>query len=169
MKRPVMKIVLDVVFERLAVFVAAAALSTALAVMAAQVVWRYVLGDSLVWSEEVARYALIWSSMIGAAVAYRQGGHVAITNLVDRLPPPLRMARRAARPSRWCSASPCSSPGRAGLLAMRNFARHQLSAALQIDIAWIYLAIPAGGLLIAVAAVEAIVAAPRPTAGVSTL
>ncbi|MFZ5781701.1 MAG: TRAP transporter small permease [Pseudomonadota bacterium] len=168
MERSVMKTVLDILFERLAVFVAATALFAALAVMAAQVVCRYLLGDSLVWSEEVARYALVWSSMIGAAVAYRQGGHVAITNLVERLPPTMQMV--LARLVHFLIlAFGCLVAWTGWTLAARNFARHQLSAALQIDIAWINLAIPAGGLLIAIAAVEAIVTATRPTAGVTTL
>ena len=168
MNRSATKVVLDVLFERLAVFVAAGTLFAALTVMAAQVVCRYFLGDSLVWSEEVARYALVWSSMIGASVAYRQGGHVAITNLVERLPPMLRtiVARIVHL---LILAFGCLVAWTGWALAARNFARHQLSAALQIDIAWVNIAIPAGGLLIAIAAVEAIITATKPSAGVTTL
>ncbi|WP_421998596.1 TRAP transporter small permease [Reyranella sp.] len=159
---------LDLLFERLAVFVAGAALALALGVMAAQVVCRYLLDDSLVWSEEVARYALVWSSMVGAAVAYRQGGHVAITNLVERLPARLRLAvSRVVHLLILGFGGLVAWTGWA--LSARNFARHQLSAALQIDIAWVNLAIPVGGALIAVAAIEAIVTAAKPSAGVSTL
>lgn len=64
-----MKRTLDILFERLAIFVSASTLLVALFSMAIQVIYRYVFNDSLVWSEEVARYALIWSAMIGAAVA----------------------------------------------------------------------------------------------------
>ncbi len=163
-----MKAILDVVFERLAVFVAAITLAVALVAMGAQVVCRYVLGDSLVWSEEAARYALVWSSMVGAAVAYRQGGAGAITNVVARLPPTLRVAVvRLVHFLILCFAGVLVWTGSA--LAMRNFARHQVSVALQIDIAWINLAIPACGLLMMIAAVEAIATATRPTAGVTTL
>lgn len=168
MERPVMKPILDVVFERVAVFVAAATLSVALVSMAAQVVCRYLLGDSLIWSEELARYALVWSSMIGAAVAYRQGGHVAITNVVEQLPPMIRIASvRLVHLLILLFAGLVTWTG--WLLAMRNFARHQLSAALQIEIAWIYLAIPAGGLLMMLAALEAVATATKPEAGVTTL
>lgn len=168
MGRPAVKAVLDVVFERLAVFVAAGTLTVALVAMGAQVVCRYFLGDSLVWSEEVARYALVWSSMVGAAVAYRQGGHVAITNVVERLPPTLRVASvRLVHFLILCFAALITWTGWG--LAMRNFTRHQVSVALQMDIAWINLAIPAGGLLMMIAAVEAIATATRPAAGVTTL
>src|SRR3954469_21306616 len=85
-----MRALLDVLIEKIGTFVAAATLTVALVVMAAQVVFRYFLSDSLIWSEEVARYALIWSSMIGAAVAYRHGAHVAVTDVVVRLPKALQ-------------------------------------------------------------------------------
>lgn len=163
-----MKAVLDALFERFAVFVAAATLTVALVAMAAQIVCRYVLGDSLVWSEEVACYALVWSSMVGAAVAYRQGGHVAITNLVERLPPSLQgIVARLVHLLVLGFALLIVWNG--WQLSMRNFARHQLSAALQIEIAWIYLAIPAAGVLMAIAAIDAIVRGTRPSAGVTTL
>src|SRR5207302_151901 len=45
------------------------------AVTFAQVAARYVLGDPLIWSEEAARYLFVWVSMIGAALAIREGGH----------------------------------------------------------------------------------------------
>ena len=56
---------LNFVFDRVATLVTALTLTLALVVMAAQVIFRYVFNDSLYWAEEVARYALVWSSMIG--------------------------------------------------------------------------------------------------------
>lgn len=163
-----MEAALDFLFKRLAVFLAAASLATALAVMGGQVVFRYLFNDSLIWAEEAARYALIWSSMIGAAVAYRQGAHVAITDLVKRLPAGLQGA--LARLVHLLVL------GFSGLLvwhgwalALRNFARHQLSTALQVDIAWIQLAIPVGGVLMMVAALEAVATGKKPSAGVSSV
>lgn len=159
---------MDFVFERLAVAVAALSLTLALAVMAAQVVFRYFLGDSLVWAEEVARYSLVWSSMTGAAVAYRQGGHVAIVNLVTRLPAGPRIAVvRLVHLLILCFSALLGWSG--WLLAMRNFARQQMSVALEIEIAWIYLAIPLAALLMMAAAIEAIATARKPEEGVTAL
>jgi len=56
-------------------------------IMVMQVTCRYVLGSPLVWSEELARYLYIWACYLGAPVAMRRGSHIAITLLVDQLPP----------------------------------------------------------------------------------
>jgi TRAP-type C4-dicarboxylate transport system permease small subunit len=54
------------------------------AVTFAQVAARYVLGDPLIWSEEAARYLFVWVSMIGAALAIREGGHFGLDLLIRR-------------------------------------------------------------------------------------
>jgi TRAP-type C4-dicarboxylate transport system permease small subunit len=56
------------------------------AVTFAQVVTRYVLGDSLIGSEEAARYLFVWVSMIGAALAIREGGHFGLDLLIRPMP-----------------------------------------------------------------------------------
>ncbi len=59
-------------------------------VIIAQVFFRYVLGSSISWSEELARYLMIWMALVGASVAVRQGAHVGVTLLVERLGPRTR-------------------------------------------------------------------------------
>ncbi len=51
-----------------------------------QVFCRFVLGDPLSWSEELARYAFVWITFLGAAVAYRHGGHIVVETVVVLLP-----------------------------------------------------------------------------------
>lgn len=45
------------------------------------VVLRYTTGDSIIWAEEVSRHMMIWVAFLGAGLALRFGGHVAIDNL----------------------------------------------------------------------------------------
>jgi len=49
-----------------------------------QVFLRYVVRASLPWSEELARYLMVWIGLAGASLALREGRHVGVTLLVDR-------------------------------------------------------------------------------------
>ncbi|GAA1229310.1 TRAP transporter small permease [Prauserella halophila] len=51
-----------------------------------QVFTRYVLGTPAAFTEELVRYALIWTSMISAAYAFLHRKHMALLFLRDRFP-----------------------------------------------------------------------------------
>lgn len=55
-----------------------------------QVFCRYVLNQSLFWSEELARFLLVWLTFLGASVAYFRGAHPGIDILYRRVPPPVQ-------------------------------------------------------------------------------
>jgi TRAP-type transport system small permease protein len=48
-----------------------------------QVFGRYVIGRAPAWSEELARFLLLWLVLLGAAAALRSGGHISVTALFD--------------------------------------------------------------------------------------
>ena len=47
---------------------------------------RYVLGIGAQWPEPIAILLMVIFTFIGAAAAYRSGGHIAVAMLTDRLP-----------------------------------------------------------------------------------
>lgn len=51
-----------------------------------QVIARYIFEAPLSWSEELARFILIWLSMLSAAYAFKTKSHFALTILVNKLP-----------------------------------------------------------------------------------
>jgi len=53
--------------------------------VAVQVFCRYILNSSLFWSEELARYMLVWLSFFGATVAYYRNLHPGVDVLTSRL------------------------------------------------------------------------------------
>ncbi|UES45450.1 TRAP transporter small permease subunit [Roseibium aggregatum] len=53
---------------------------------------RYVLNDSLAWTEEVARYLLILVCFLGAITATRRGAHITLEFLMRMVPPRLAKA-----------------------------------------------------------------------------
>ena len=55
-------------------------------IVAVQVFCRYVLNHSLFWSEELARYLLVWLTFLGASVAYRRKIHPGIDLVYARMP-----------------------------------------------------------------------------------
>lgn len=63
-----------------------AAVALMLACIALQVVMRYVFGNALSWSEELALVTFSWAALGGLALGVREGFHVRLTLLLDPLP-----------------------------------------------------------------------------------
>ena len=108
------------------------------------VVLRYTTGDSIIWAEEVARHMMIWVAFLGAGLALRFGGHVAIDNLHQAV---------STRAARWLRTVVAVGIG-IFCLVMIYFSilyvwatRFQTTAATDIPISFIYLAMPLGFLL----------------------
>ena len=74
------------------IWVAGAAIVAMALIVPAGVFMRYVLGQGARWPEPVAILLMVVFTFIGAAAAYRGGGHIAVGLLTDALPAPLRRA-----------------------------------------------------------------------------
>jgi TRAP-type C4-dicarboxylate transport system permease small subunit len=44
----------------------------------AQVIWRYLFSDPLIWSEELARYLFIWIGFLSSWLAWKHRAHIAL-------------------------------------------------------------------------------------------
>ena len=66
-------------------FLLVGALAFNVALVFLQVIMRYVFHNSLYWSEELARFVFLWFSWLGASFAVREGAHLKVTILADRL------------------------------------------------------------------------------------
>ncbi len=109
------------------------------------VVLRYTTSQSIEWAEEVSRHMMIWLTFLGAGPVLRYGGHIAVENLQDALPPKGAVAMRAVVAALlfaffgfmiWY-----------GWLYMER-TMFQLTAATQIPFAYIYSAMLIGGVLL---------------------
>jgi TRAP-type C4-dicarboxylate transport system permease small subunit len=109
-----------------------------------QVFSRYVLNHSLFWSEEAARYLLVWLTFLGASIAYRRKAHPGVDLFFARMNPPLRRLCRLL--------VHLTSLGLFGIMIVGGwhfawFVRMQISPALAIP-KWIILAIiPVSGVV----------------------
>ena len=72
------------------------AMTLMVAVILAQVFWRYALNAPLSWPEEAARGLMIWMMGVIAPSAWRWGGFVAIDMVPSALPPRAEAALRLA-------------------------------------------------------------------------
>ncbi len=112
-----------------------------------QVFFRFVVYLPFPWSEELARYLMIWMGMVGSFVALRRGRHIGVNSLVECFPPVAR--RVAAIGLHLTLIAFLALIAREGLnLALFNAA--QKSPAMMIPMIYPYLAIPAGAALMIV-------------------
>jgi TRAP-type C4-dicarboxylate transport system permease small subunit len=69
-------------------------LIVAVALLVVDVVWgvftRYVMGEQAKWSEELARFLLIWVALLGGAVAFGTKGHLGVDYFVGKFHPEAR-------------------------------------------------------------------------------
>lgn len=126
-------------------------------VMLACVVWqvfgRYVLGASTSFTDELSRFLFIWVSLLGAAYVLGKRGHIAITGLIDLAP---RRVRRGIDILIACLVIVFALVvlvWGGWLLVERNLRLGQVSPAMLIPVAYLYLIIPLSGVLTAIYAV----------------
>jgi TRAP-type C4-dicarboxylate transport system permease small subunit len=107
----------------------------------ANVVLRYLFGNSLPWVEELTRYMMIWLAYLGAGLALRAGTHVAVEILQDVMPEPAVTALRsviAALVVVFLAAVAWYG------FAYAQFAMRQTSAVLRLPLGLVYLGVPIG-------------------------
>jgi TRAP-type C4-dicarboxylate transport system permease small subunit len=63
----------------------------AVALLVFDVVWgvftRYVMGEQAKWTEELARFLLVWVALLGGAVAFGTKGHLGVDYFVEKFDP----------------------------------------------------------------------------------
>ncbi len=55
-----------------------------------QILMRKVFNASPAWTEELARYAMIWSTLLACAVLLRERSHIMLDYFLELLPAPLK-------------------------------------------------------------------------------
>ena len=104
-----------------------------------EILFRYVFHLPLFWTEEFARYCLVWSSLLGATIAFKRGEHIAVTFFLDRLPP---RSRRVLGFAAELSVVAILAVILWGGIQLLSVTSRQLSPALRISMAIPYAALP---------------------------
>ncbi len=113
-----------------------------------QVFTRFVMGTPSSFTDELARYLMIWAGILGAAYVAGKDMHVAIDVLPQRFNKATqKRLSTAVKVAVILFALSVMVIGGIRLVYI-TFVLEQLSPALQIPLAYVYLAIPISGLLI---------------------
>jgi len=133
-----------------------------LVVLVVDVLWgvftRRILGDQARWSEELARFLLVWIAFLGGAIAYLDDKHLGVDLLVSHFDlSAQRLSKIVTHTLVFAFALAIMGIGGTQLVIDR-FDSGQLLPALQIPKAWFYMAVPTSGYLISMFALGNVVA-----------
>jgi TRAP-type transport system small permease protein len=142
---------LTALVDTLLVVVCCALLAVMAGLVGAQVVARHLAGGALHWTEELARHLMIWMLFLGAALALRRGAHLGIDALVERMRPRMQACIRLL--------VALILVGFALLMVQQGIVLSQRtmgqrSSGLGYPMGYVYLAVPVGGGLLLLMALD---------------
>ncbi len=120
---------------------------TVCAVVLLQVGMRYLFAYPNPWSEEVSRFCFIWVSMLGASLAVEYGAHFGFDQVTKGLSPRAKPAVEAFAATVVFLFSLVLVATGVSLMALTMGER---SSALNLPVAWVYVAVPVSGALMVV-------------------
>lgn len=140
-------------------------MATMVACVTWQIVSRYLLDDPSAWTEELARFLLIWVGLLGGSYAYHTGMHLGLGLLSDRLSARARRAQ-AVFIHGIVIVFALAVPIAGGLRLIWLTAEiGQYSPALRIPMAVVYFSLPISGLMLVLYGASAIAAQFAPPDG----
>lgn len=114
-----------------------------------QVVSRYVVGQSSSFTEEFARFALIWLTVLGAAyINGQREGHLSMDFLLSKLPKEKRFRRQRTIQVIMALFALVVMIIGGGNLVYTTLTLGQISPALNVPLGFVYAIVPISGLII---------------------
>ena len=113
-----------------------------------QVFGRYVLGRSFSFTEEFARFALIWLTILGAAYLNGRREHLSMDYWINKLEPAARDRRLRVIELIMAVFALVVMVIGGGNLVYTTLRLGQTSAAMQVPLGFVYAIVPLSGLLI---------------------
>lgn len=118
-----------------------------------QVVSRYFFGTSFAWAEEVMRFSFLYMVYIAASLGAQKAVHIRVTAQLDIMPPKMRIAMLAITDIIWLAFNAVVI--REGLSFIDGMATQKMvSAALMLDMRYVYFALPLGFILMSIRIIE---------------
>lgn len=152
---------LDDLVSRLTLVICGGLLLTMVVIQALGVIFRFVLRDSLSWSDEVSSYLFVWLTCLGAAVGVKRRVHPEVKALADRLPAITQNTLKDITDLAIIGLGAVFVVYGGDMLALMGT---ETASSIPISMVYPYLAIPVGGALLILHAVVRIVV-PRLSRG----
>ena len=133
-------------------------LIVAVSLLVLDVVWgvftRYVMGEQAKWTEELARFLLVWVSLLGGAVAFGTKGHLGVDYFTGKLHPEAQkmMAVSAHLIVLFFACAIFIYGG--GRVVFDALAMEQMTPALGWKMGHVYLALPIAGIFMVLFTIE---------------
>jgi TRAP-type C4-dicarboxylate transport system permease small subunit len=115
-----------------------------------QVVARYAFNSPPSWTEELARYCQVWIIILASSICIRKGSHLAVDYLSHKFPPFLSHNIQVLISILMAVYVAVVTVSGVRLMLVGHY---QVSPAMQINMSYIYVIFPLGGLLMFVEAV----------------
>jgi TRAP-type C4-dicarboxylate transport system permease small subunit len=128
-----------------------------------QVFTRFVLRNPSSFTEEAARYMMIWVGLLGSAYATGQKAHLALDLITSKLEGARKRGSEIFIHSIVLIFALAVLVGGGGRLVWIQLSLGQQSAALQLKLGYVYLAVPLAGAFIVIYTIGALVDAVRGT------
>jgi TRAP-type transport system small permease protein len=134
-----------------------AAVAAMVAVVSAQVALRYGFNRSIDWADEVGRLAFVWAIFLAIPLGVRDGAHIGIDLLVDKLPPAGQSALRRAGAALgaalmlaicWAAVRTCREQW------------DELMSTLDVSVGWFIVPVAVGALFSAFHLLHSVIAGP---------
>jgi TRAP-type C4-dicarboxylate transport system permease small subunit len=120
-------------------------------VVVLQVICRYLLGAALTWSEEFARYGLVWITFLGAGIALKRRAHMGVQIIVEMFSPGVR---KTVQLFTILSVMGFLIIATLKGMELALFNMKQYSPAIGLPMGFVYLAIPSGCLVMIIHAAD---------------
>ncbi len=114
------------------------------AIVTAEVTLRYLFSHSMIFTEELSRYLMVWIVFLGSALAIRDGSHIRIQILVNRLGPRLQQIVKLAAYALIIAFLIFITVEGLKILPRQL---QQMCITIDISLFYFYLAIPVGSIL----------------------
>ena len=133
------------VIAKICEYVLVAAFIVMFCIMTAQIAGRYIFRYGILWSDELARYLMVWSTLLGSALLVLRDSHVRVTSLEDLFPGVIKKILNVIRYLIYIAYSIALLIFSSEALA---FAAKGVSSNMRIPMAWLYYCFPTSAVLI---------------------